>query len=168
MSLGEALADARAPYPTREEASWHVAMSHHRRKIINNRLQERAAAKETDKIIVDGETPYHCFAGTKLNGTSSTLKPSVNGAFLLVTKVSPETVSLKDEDTGLEFEVSPSQLVEHTRLRWALTIRSAQGRSLSGTVAIRDVRSRPFSTTHLRMALSRATDGANVWTAPAY
>ncbi len=59
MSLGEALADAHAPYPTREEASWHVAMSHHRRKIVNNRLQERAVAKEADTIFVDGETPNH-------------------------------------------------------------------------------------------------------------
>ena len=114
-------------------------LSHYKRKALNEELQQRAAQKEPDVILVDGETPYHCFPGTKLIGSNSALRPIVNGAFLLVTKVSPDVVRLKDEDAGGEkFEVSVSQLVRHTRLRWALTLCSVQGRSLKGTVAIHD------------------------------
>ena len=110
MSLVAALLDAYDIYPPREEeeADWHIVMSHHRRKIINNRLQEQAAAKETDAISIDGEMLYLCFAGAKLIGINLTLKQLANGAFLLVAKVSPETIALKDADTGLEFEVFPA------------------------------------------------------------
>ena len=87
----------------------------------------------------------------------------VNGAFLLVTRVSPEAVWLQDEDTsGEELEVSAAQVAKHTRLRWALTLTSVQGRSLPGTIGIHDTNSRHFSAAHLYVALSRATDGANV------
>jgi hypothetical protein len=61
-----------------------------------------------------------------------------------------------------EFEASVEQLAKHTRLRWALTLCSVQGRSLQGTIAVHDVGSVHFSQTHLYVALSRATDGALV------
>ena len=97
-------------------------------------------------------------------GTNSTLKPTVNGAFLLVTHVSPDVVWLKGEDMGgdVVFEVSVSSLVKHTRLRRALTLCSVQGRTLSGTVALYDVTSKHFTSTHLYVGLSRATDGHKV------
>ncbi len=78
--------------------------------MIKNQLQERAAAKETDTILVDGKMPYLCFAGAQLIGIALTLKPIVNGAFLLVAEVNPETDSFKDETTDLEFEIFPVQL----------------------------------------------------------
>ena len=164
MPLHEALATAHALYPpATADADWHIVLSHYKRKALNEELQQRAVQKETDVILVDGETPYHCFPGTKLIGSNSTLRPIVNGALLLVTKVSPDVVTLKDEDAGgEEFEVSVSQLVRHTRLRWALTLCSVQGRSLKGTVAIHDLTSRHFSTTHLYVALSRAALGSRV------
>ena len=85
----------------------------------------------------------------------------MNGAFLLVKRVSPEGVWLQDEDTGEELEVSTAQVAKHTRLRWALTLTSVQWRSLPGTVGIHDTSSRHFSAAHLYVVLSRATDGAN-------
>ena len=58
--------------------------------------------------------------------------------------------------------MTPEQLGRHTRLRWALTIYGSQGRSLPGTIAVHDSHHPFFSLTHLYVALSRATDGANV------
>ncbi len=86
----------------------------------------------------------------------------MNGAFLLVTRVSPDAVWLQDEDTGEELEVSAAQMAKHTRLRWALTLASVQGRSLPGTIGIHCTSSMHFSAAHLYVVLSRATDGANV------
>ncbi len=71
-------------------------------------------------------------------------------------------VRLQDEDTQESFEASVEQIAKHTKLKWALTICSVQGKSLPGTVAIHDVKSTHFSVTHLYVALSRATNGANV------
>ena len=88
--------------------------------------------------------------------------PGVNGAFLLVTAVEDEKIRVRDEDTEEEADYTPAQVAKHTRLRWALTLCSVQGRSLAGTIAIHDTRSRYFDTTHLYVALSRATDAANV------
>ena len=122
-----------------------------------------AEAKQTNKIVLECETVYETFPGTKLIGANSTLKPIVDGAFLLATRVSPDAVWLKDEDVGGDvFEVSVSSLVKHTRLRRALTLCSAQGRALSGTVALYDVNSKHFTSTHLYVGLSRATDGRKV------
>ena len=87
----------------------------------------------------------------------------MNGAFLLVSEIGREgSVRLQDEDTKEEFETSVEQIARHTKLRWALTICSVQGKSLPGTIAIHDVESVHFNDTHLYVALSRATDGANV------
>ena len=58
--------------------------------------------------------------------------------------------------------MSAAQVAKHTRLRWALTLTSVQGRSLPGTIGIHDTNSKHFSAAHLYVALSRATDGANV------
>ena len=170
IPLSESLIQARRIYPPREQergADWHICMSNAKRRRVNSVMQGRAAVLVADdqKVWVDGETPYYCFAGTKLTGANSTLRPIINGAFLIVTKISAtkETVFLKDEDIGgEEFEVTIHQLIKHTRLRHALTLRSAQGRSLHGTITIHDVSSTHFSSTHLYVALSRATRGRDV------
>ncbi len=79
-------------------------------------------------------------------------------------RVSPGADWLQDEDTSGEelLEVSAAQVAKHTRLRWALTLASVQGRCLFGPVGIHDTNSRHFSAAHLYVALSQATDGANV------
>ena len=103
-----------------------------------------------------------CFVGRKLIGCNSALQGIVNGAFLLVTAIQDDKIRVRDEDMGEEADFTAAQLAKHTRLRWALTLCSVQGRSLPGSIAIHNTRSRHFDARHLYVALSRATDGANV------
>ena len=166
QELAQALVAAKARYPPREgDADWNIVISHAKRKALNDRLQRRAAAayEGDDKLwIEDAEVPFQCFPGTRLIGCNNSHRKIVNGAFLTVLEVDENTIKLLNEDVGKELEVSPTQLAKHTRLRWALTLCSAQGRSLSGTIAVHDTSSRYFSTKHLYVALSRATNGGNV------
>ena len=164
-SLEEALRAARARHPPRsDDYDWNLVLSNAKRQQINDRLQRKAAAAHEDKLWIEAaDVPFDCFVGTKLVGCNNTHKKIVNGSFLRVTSVSPTSIGLLDEDVGEEqFEVTPEQVAKHTRLRWALTIYGSQGRSLPGTIAVHDSHSRFFSLTHLYVALSRATDGANV------
>ncbi len=102
-------------------------------------MQHEAAAATEGRVWIYGETPFGCFAGTRLIGCNCTLRGIVIGAFLLVTRISPEAVWRQDEDTtGEELEVSAAQEAKNTRLRWALTLTSVQGRSLPGTIGIHD------------------------------
>ncbi len=63
-----------------------------------------------------------------------------------------------------EFKASVEQIAKHTKVRWALTLCSVQGRSLpgTGTMAIHDVEIVHFKDTRRYVALSRVADGANV------
>ena len=99
-------------------------------------------------------------------GCDNTSPKIVNGAFLTVTKPLGEGVELRDEDSGEVFEISVDQLAAHTRLRWALTLVSVQGRTLEGNIGIHDFRSKFFSLTHLSVSLSRAANGAHVFLIP--
>ena len=165
LEPAKALEAAKARYPSRGKraADWNLTLSNHKRRRINSEMQPEAAVATEDRVWIDGETPFWCFAGTRLIGCNCTLRGIVNGAFLLVTRVSPEAVWLQDEDTsGEELEVSAAQVAKQTRLRWALTLTSVQGRSLPGTVGIHDTSSRHFTAAHLYVALSKATHGANV------
>ena len=114
---------------TRQGSATHCGtftMSNFRRKRINERMQRKAAAGETEKIWIDGEdaeVAYHLFVGTRLIG-SNTVGKFVNGAFLLVSEIGREgSVRLQDEDTKEEFETSVEQIAKHTKLRWALPCR---------------------------------------------
>jgi hypothetical protein len=165
LEPAKALEAAKARYPSlggKRVPDWNLNLSNHKRRRINSEMQHDAAAAATeDRVWIDGETPFWCFAGTRLIGCNRALRGIVNGAFLLVTRVSPETVWLQDEDTSGEgLEVSAAQVAKHTRLRWALTLTS--GRSLPGTIGIHDTSSRHFSAAHLYVALSRATGGRNL------
>jgi hypothetical protein len=164
MPLDVALGIARNTYPPPARAcDWNIVMSNYRRKKINEGMQAAAAREhQGTKVQINGEVPFECFVGTKLIGCNSTLKGIVNGAFLIVTALAGEKIRVQDEDTDVEAEYSPVQLAKHTRLRWALTLCSVQGRSLKGTIAIHDTGSVHFDKTHLYVALSRATDGSSV------
>ena len=141
-------------------------MSNFRRRKINERMQANAARKHIGtKVRIDGEVFFDLFVGTKLIGCNSALQGIVNGAFLLVTAIEGDKIRLRDEDTAEEFDYTPTQVARHTRLRWALTLCAVQGRSLPGTIALHDTRSRHFTVTHVYVALSRATDGATVYIA---
>lgn len=162
MPVSEALKIASRTYPPRYGCNWNIVMSNYRRKQLNGEMQAAAAREHSGpKVRVQGEVPFECFVGTKLIGCNSTLKGIVNGAFLLVTAIG-EKIRVRDEDMGVESEYTPLQLAKHTKLRWALTLCSVQGRSLKGTIAIHDTGSVHFDKTHLYVALSRATDGSCV------
>jgi len=167
MPLAEGLALVHQRYPPRAgEALWNIVVSHRRRRYVNEHHQRKAAAAQQGPTVpIDGEVSYDCFAGTRLVGCSNVLKKIVNGAFLLVTSVSEESIGLLDEQTSEEFEVTPAQLAKHTRLRSALTVWACQGRTLQGTIAIHESRSPHFSPTHLYVALTRTTSGAEIWLA---
>ena len=164
MTLADALERATKRYPPQNGCDWNIVLSNFRRRRINEQMQADAACKHIGKKVrVDGgEVVFDCFVGTKLIGCNSALRGIVNGAFLLATAVEDEKIRARDEDTEEEADYAPATLAKHTRLLWALTLCSVQGRSLPGTIAIHDTRSRHFDTTHLYVALSRATDGANV------
>jgi hypothetical protein len=165
MPLDVALEIAKKTYPPPERpCDWNIFMSNYRCKKINEGMQAAAAREHQGgtKIQINGEVPFQCFVGTKLIGCNSTLKGIVNGAFLIVTAIAGEKIRVRDEDTGTEADYNPVQLAKHTRLRWALTLCSVQGRSLKGAIAIHDTGSRHFDKTHLYVALSRATDGSSV------
>ena len=110
---------------------------------------------------VVGEVPFQCFVGTKLIGCNSALQGIVNGAFLIVAAIHDGKITVLDEDIGQRADFTAAQLAKHTRLRWALTLCSVQGRSLPGSIAVH-THSRHFDMRHFYVALSRATDGANV------
>jgi hypothetical protein len=164
LPLETALGIAREAYPPPARAcDWNIVMSNYRRKKINGGMQAAAAREhQGTKVQIDGEVPFQCFVGTKLIGCNSTLRGIVNGAFLIVTAIAGEKIRVRDEDTDVEADYTPTQLAKHTRLRWALTLCSVQGRSLKGTIGIHDTNSVHFDKTHLYVALSRATDGSSV------
>ena len=112
------------------------------------------------------EACYEIFVGTRLIGSNSTLKPTLNCSFVEVTRLGDDrkSVFLRDEELPdlLEFEVSLLNLARHTKLRHALTLYSVQGRSLTGTITIHDVTSTHFKSEYLYVGLSRATQGRDV------
>ena len=73
MDVASAICEARILYPaTGEDCDWYICLSNHRRKLFSDRMQKRAATKQTDKIVVACEDVYERFPGTKLIGTNST------------------------------------------------------------------------------------------------
>ena len=93
-------------------------------------------------------------------GANNCHREVINGGLYVVQRLGPLT--LRDEDTGAEFVMSPEQVAKHTRLRWACTYPSMQGRTLKGTVALWDLDSQNFTSRHLYIGLSRATNGSLV------
>ena len=163
MALADALEQATQRYPPKHGCTWNLVMSNFRRRKVNKERQAVAASQHVGtKVRIDGEVSFQCFVGTKLIGRNSALQGIVNGAFLLVTAIQDDKITLLDEDIGEQADFTAAQLAKHTRLRWALTLCSVQGRSLPGSIAIHNTRSRHFGVRHLYVALSRATDGANV------
>ncbi len=157
-------------YPPRDEAAvWNLVVSNWRRKAINDKMQKEATLNAKTKIwIEDAEVPFHIFAGTRLMGRDNDLSNVKSGAFLIVQQLiegPEELVDIIDEFTNDRFKLSIKQIAEHTRLRHAMTLYSAQGRSLPGTVAVHDWANPNFTSTSLYVALSRARESDKVWMA---
>ena len=108
-----------------------------------------------DKPDPDGAVPDEDSGG----------QPGPNGYIKALTtkEIEANTTSIAPGEVAGWQEWTLPALAKHTRLRWALTLCSVQGRSLAGTIAIHDVQNRHFGPTHLYVALSRARDGGDVW-----
>ncbi len=159
----------------RGPSDWHLCISHKRRKYVNEAMQTKAAAEyqkqHPGRLVVRLTPPeatsrdqneaqaFDLFTGTKLIGCNSEHTKILNGDVLLITGVTQDAASLFNEDAGETFELKHAALLKHTRLRWAITITAAQGRTLRGTVTLWDINSRFFTSAHLYVASSRCTSG---------
>ena len=167
LPLKECLSEAQRMYPppTDNSAAWHICLSNHKHRRLNDECQRRLAARipESEQIWVEPvEACYEIFVGTRLIGSNSTLKPILNNSFLEVTRLGDDrkSVFLRDEELPdlPDFEVSLLNLARRTKLRHALTMTSVQGRSLSGTITTHDAANTHFAPTHMYVGLSRGTD----------
>jgi hypothetical protein len=145
--LEQALESAMARHPPSSGPCEHnIVISSWHRQCINEQLQERAAnAYDGPKVrIPRRKVPLDCFVGTKLIGCNTILKGVVNGAFLRVTAVDSRLITAQDEDTREVVQMTADQTGRHCRLRWVLTVHSAQGRSLGGTPGVHDLNNNPL------------------------
>ena len=158
MSIAQALPIIRWRHrkvPGRTPA-WYLAVTNRCRRALNaERQAAEAAAYEGPKVwIAEAEVPFHCFVGTRLIGANNGYRGITNGTFLTVEAMSDTHVTLNNDLE--QFDVTFDALARHTRLGWALTIFSAQGRSLRGGVELHEVSHPRFSEVHAYVALSRA------------
>jgi tRNA uridine 5-carbamoylmethylation protein Kti12 len=181
-TMNEALREAITKFPlTSRRANWNLCLSHHRRKMINQISQE-LAVKELDpresvvRLVPDEATQsalneaqaFDLFVGTKLIGCNSEHKGIVNSALLMVEKITDNSATLRDEETGETVELTHKAVLKHTRLRWAITLAACQGRTLEGVVRLHDIGSKYFTTTNLYVAASRCIDSKDFEVVPCY
>ena len=186
MDLESAKAAARARHGAARTAQWNLVKSHYRRVQLNDTLQAAAtrayrAAGGTDLLRTDEEDdddgkkkkrrvslnraqPYDVWPGTRLIGSDNENTHIVNGALLDVTEVDGElsVVRLCDVEREAAFELTTEQVAKHTRLRWAVTYPTMQGRTTDETVRLWDLDSRHFTLEDLYIGVSRVSRGENV------
>ena len=147
MALEDAKRLAAERFPP-AESLWNLVISHHKRRAINVRRQRRAVhGQDTVDVPTASDPGFKCSAGTRLIGANNCHREVINGGLYEVLTLSP--LRIRDEETGAEFLLSPEQIAKHTRLRWACTYPSVQGRTLQGTVALWDLSSQHFTSRHL-------------------
>ena len=76
-----------------------------------------------------------------------------------------EKVTLEDNWTNKQFDVSIDQIRKNAQLAWAVVYQKVQGCTEEGTVMLHDLSSRYLKRSHLYVGLSRVTDGSNVFIA---
>jgi hypothetical protein len=147
-----------------------------------NQISQELAVKELDpkesvvRLVPDEATQsalneaqaFDLFVGTKLIGCNSEHKGIVNSALLMVEKITDTSATLRDEETGETVELTHKAVLKHTRLRWAITLASCQGRTLEGVVRLHDIGSKYFTTTNLYVAASRCIDSKDFEVVPCY
>ena len=135
-------------------------MKSHARRLRINRERQRlfCAGKETLEIPKYSDPAFRLCVGTRLLGSNNSFRHVHNGGLYTVIALGEEA-TLEDEN-GSTFSMSAELVARHTRLSWAITYPAVQGRTLEGSVGIWDLDSRHFTTRHLYVGLSRATDGA--------
>ena len=163
--LRKAVAESRRRYPAKGEAELHVCLSHNQRRNISSRKQAVATKGQACVQVPAGDDPeYPAFVGTRVVGNSTSGR-FINGARYLVTAVSQERLSLRDEATQKEFDATPEQIGRCTLLAWAMTYNKVQGATEAGTLMLHGCSSPNFKKCHLYVGLSRVTSGSNVFVA---
>ena len=185
MDLESAKAAARAKHgSSTAPALWNLVKSHYRRVQLNDNLQAAAtraylAAGGTDSVKIGVEEDdnrkkrrvtlnkaqaYDLWPGTRLIGSDNETSHIVNGALLDVVGLDSElgVVRLCDVEHKTEFELTKEQVAKHTRLRWAVTYPTMQGRTTDETVRLWDLDSKHFSLEDLYIGISRVSQGKNV------
>ena len=126
-------------------------MSNARRRRINVETQrKRAVGKDCEMFTIEGAT-VPVFHGTRLISTV-TNKWFTNGQLIEYGE------RLKDLETGEEINAPKRSIEKGFRLAWALTVHNSRGRTLNGRVRVYDLTSKPFTPTHLYVAISRVSD----------
>jgi len=161
--LSKAIKASRKRYREAEDADLHVTMSHRKRRAISMAKQEQASKGQECVDIPGGDDPgFKCFVGTRLVGNSSASKIT-NGCRYTVTQIGQEKITLKDDLTETEFEVTLDQVSKHCILAWALCYPKVQGCTERGTVLLHDLSSPYLKRNHLYVGLSRVTNGDNAF-----
>jgi len=147
--LREAVLGARKAFPVRGDASWHICLSHAKRRGINGTVQRRLLDKGLPKVRLD--SGLEICEGTRLIFVNNKHPLYKNGKVVVVTSVA---------DDGIAFDGGSLSLVEAsacTDLAWAVTAASCQGKTMRGVVRLHDTDSPHFTTTLFYVAASRAT-----------
>ncbi len=64
MDVPAAIREARHKYsPTVDDCDLHICFSHHKRKLLNDRMQMRATAGQTGKLAIARGTIYEILQG---------------------------------------------------------------------------------------------------------
>ena len=103
------------------------------------------------------QSEYPLFEGTKLIGSNNECPGITTGCLMRVEKITGRVATLRDEESGQAVDIRLEVLGRHTRLRWAITLASCQGRTLRGVVRLWDTESRYMTAAHIYVACSRAT-----------
>ena len=164
MPWPDVLAQARAAFPARGKADYHLCLSHNTRKRVNKLVQRQRAQREG--IRIDGKgplgQPMWIQRGTRLICCLEQSKHGLyNSQLLTVTTFNEKTVSVECLATGAEHVLSHQWVAERTRLGYCFTIASAQGQTLFGSVALWDVSHPRYSLRHLFTSLSRGQNFEN-------
>ena len=96
---------------------------------------------------------------------ASTHGKFVNQARYVVTGITDEKITLRDELTKNEFATTPLEIASSSRLAWACTYNATQGRTEEDTVILHDLDSCFLTRAHLFVGVSRVTNGGNIFLA---
>ena len=159
LSLAEQVRQAKADFPRRDHARWHLVVSHLRRKQINRR--EMLRLKPADAVFY----PMVCAPGTTCEPQDmclwtgsgcyaccrATTKGLRNGMLYKVEIVGDTTVL----EGGIS--LNKEEVSKHLRPSFAQTYAGSQAVTLHSRVELCDTESPRFTSRMLLMGLSRAT-----------
>ncbi len=159
LDIAAQVRQAKADFPVRDHARWHLCISHAKRKAINRR--EMLRLKPSDAVFYPmvscpGSTNENqdlwLWPGAEVYAcTRSTTKGLRNGMLYIV--------QLVGETTVLEGGVSltKQEVSKYLRPSFAQTYAGSQAVTLQGRVELCDTTNHRFTTRMLLMGLSRAT-----------